>query len=95
MSIRKIRLTRAEVAEILTEFVQGTGGRWDWDDFISFPIEDERLDQIRERCTHLSEEFPPDQPGQFTGPRGIEGIKQFIDELAGSPELLGTIRATE
>ena len=79
--MKKVRLTREQVAQILDDFVSGKGGRWDWDDFISFPIEDEYLDLIRERCTHLSEEFPPDAPRAFTNQRGIDVIRRFIDDL--------------
>ena len=65
------------------EFVEGTGGRWDWEDFISNPIQDDRLEEIRDRCTHLDDEFPPDPNHKFTGAGGVEVIKQFIDELKG------------
>ena len=81
MASQKIRRTRAEVAQILTNLVRGTGGQWDWEDFMSNPIEDDRLEEIRERCTHLDDDFPPDPQHKFTGAKGYEVIRRFIDEL--------------
>ena len=48
-----IKYTRAEVADIIEQFVDGTGGRWDWDDFTSTKIADPELDAIRVRCIEL------------------------------------------
>jgi hypothetical protein len=42
-----------EVAQYLRDFLDGTGGKWDWDDFISIPIADPRLEDIRERAAAL------------------------------------------
>ena len=42
-----------EVAQYLRDFLNGTGGDWDWDDFISIPIADPRLEDIRERAAAL------------------------------------------
>lgn len=81
---QRIRRTRAEVAQILADLVQGTGGRWDWEDFISNPIQDDRLEEIRARCTHLDDEFPREANHSFTGPGGYEVIRRFIDELKAS-----------
>lgn len=36
-----------DVACFLREFINGTGGDWDWDDFESIPITNPLLDQIR------------------------------------------------
>jgi hypothetical protein len=42
-----------EVAQYLRDFLDGTGGEWDWDDFTSIPIADPRLEDIRERAAAL------------------------------------------
>ena len=36
-----------EVAGFIRDFIEGTGGEWDWDDFISVPIKAPELDSIR------------------------------------------------
>ena len=47
---RPIRRTPDEVAAYLRDFIQGTGGDWDWDDFVSIPIADPKLESIRARA---------------------------------------------
>jgi len=42
--------TKLEVANIIESFVEGTGERWDWDDFCSLAIENRELDAIRVKC---------------------------------------------
>jgi hypothetical protein len=59
-------LGRLEVAQILENFLQGAGGPWDWDDFISVGnVADDRLKQIQRHVNLLSDEFPPEKPGEY------------------------------
>jgi hypothetical protein len=37
----------AEVAQFISNFLNGTGGEWDWDDFTSVPITNPALEAIR------------------------------------------------
>ena len=46
-------LTAREVEDYLRDFLQGTGGDWDWDDFTSIPITDPGLDAIREEAAFV------------------------------------------
>ncbi len=62
------KLGSLQVATILENFLSGTGGRWDLDDFISVAeIADERLREIQQHVNLLSEEFPPTMPGVCQG----------------------------
>ena len=75
-------LGKLEVAQILENFLQGTGGPWDWDDFISVgTVADERLRQIQRHVNLLSEEFPPEKPGEYCNKRGRDVIRRYIEEL--------------
>jgi len=48
LSTKKTRdRSAAEVAGFLRDFIDGSGGEWDWDDFTSVPITNQRLDNIR------------------------------------------------
>lgn len=74
-------LTRDEVAQRIDAFLGGTAGPWDWDDFLSIPIEDAELDRIRARCDSLSSQFPPLERGQFCGPEGMAALRSIAAEL--------------
>jgi hypothetical protein len=45
-----IERSPGEVNSIIRQFLAGTGGKWEWDDFISTPIRDSRLDEVRRLC---------------------------------------------
>ncbi len=76
-----IERTPAEVAKFLEDFLNGSGPKWEWDDFLSTPLADEELDKIRQRCAHLDLEFPPDKPGHFTNDQGFAVIRGYADQL--------------
>src|SRR5579862_1384620 len=51
-------MTYREVADTLEAFVEGRGGQWDWDDYMSATFfADPYLKHVQERMIHLSNEF--------------------------------------
>lgn len=76
-------LDRFDVAKILEDFLQGTGGPWDWDDFTQgmAPLRDPNLEAIRGRCASLGKEFPPTSPGWYCGEEGLKVLQSYITEL--------------
>jgi hypothetical protein len=76
------KLGNADVAQILEDFLEGRGSRWAWDDFTQgSPLEDERLEQVRRRCAHLSQEFPPHNSREYCNEQGRDVIRGYITEL--------------
>jgi hypothetical protein len=76
------KLARLEIATILENFLEGTGGRWEWDDLISVgDVADERLRQIQQHVNLLSDEFPPEKPGEYCNEQGREVIRRYIADL--------------
>ena len=61
------QLTSIEVAAIIGRFLDGTGGRWEWDDFTSISILDPVLDGVRRTCGELPDRYPPPSPGHYCG----------------------------
>ncbi len=76
-----MNLSRDEVAGIIESFLNGTSGEWDWDDFISIPLEDPELEAVRRKCAAAREEFPPTQPRQYCGEQGVETMRRIAAEL--------------
>jgi hypothetical protein len=56
---RMKRRTTEEVIREITKFLNGIGGAYDWDDFLSIPIHDQRLNAIRIECRELPDKNPP------------------------------------
>ena len=67
-----------EVAEFLRDFIEGSGGEWDWDDFISVPIKRPELELIRAEASMV------DLP---VTPSGMDELKALLvkaETLAGT-----------
>jgi hypothetical protein len=58
----KAKLSAAEVAKYLRDYIEGTGSNWDWDDFTSVPIADPQLDEIRREATAVTAPDTEDAP---------------------------------
>lgn len=68
---RPLERSADEVARYLRAFIEGTGGEWDWDDFISIPIANSKLEAIRRRAIEI------DLPIQG---EGLEILKALLAE---------------
>jgi hypothetical protein len=76
-----IKMTKEEVAETIEAFLSGTGGQWDWDDFISVRQKNDYLENIRSICANLPLEYPPDKKGHYANDEGLKILKEMIKEL--------------
>ena len=74
-----VRYSAADVADIIEQFLNGTGGDWDWDDFTSLRIEDPALDAIRVRCAELYDGAA--RPGHYCRPEGFAEMRQMVEKL--------------
>ena len=75
------RLSSSEVATYLRNFLEGGGGRWDWDDFTSMRLDDPVLENIRVQCVSLPDRFPPTERGHYCGPEGFVKLRQLLDSF--------------
>ncbi len=78
---RHNKVSPRQVADWIENFLEGKGGSWDWDDFISLPINDPELDKIRLRCCDLSEEFPPGENEDYCSEEGVRVMREYIRQL--------------
>lgn len=77
-----VRLARAEVKDTIGRFLDGTGAPWDWDDFVSFTIDDAFLDAIRVLCLSLPEGFPAVAgSAHYCNERGLALLRAISEAL--------------
>jgi hypothetical protein len=76
-----IERTKAEVAGTIEKFLDGTGGRWDWDDFCCLTISDPYLDSVRIQCSQLSLTCPPSEKGHYCSQVGFEIMQELASKL--------------
>jgi hypothetical protein len=76
-----MKRTREEVAREIEKFLNGDGGAYDWDDFVSIPIRDERLNAIRIECAEPRDMNPPDNCRQYCGEQGLKRPREILRDL--------------
>lgn len=79
---RPVSLSREEVRQTIVAFIEGRGGAYDWDDFLSFPLQDPELEAVRKRCIEIEDEFPRRHPREWTSPEGVESLREIAEKLA-------------
>jgi hypothetical protein len=83
--MKKHKLSKKEVAQILEDFLEGRGSRWAWDDYtLGMSFEDKDLEDIRIRCVDLSKEFPPGNPNEHCNEQGRDVLRGYIKQLRAS-----------
>jgi hypothetical protein len=76
-----MRRTTEEVIGEITKFLNGIGGAYDWDDFLTIPIHDQQLNAIRIECAELRDKYPPGSCRQFCGDEGLRRLQEIIDDF--------------
>jgi hypothetical protein len=84
-----MKRTTEEVIREMTKFLNGIGGAYDWDDFLSIPIQDQRLNAIRIECMELRDKYPPGRCRQYCGDKGLKRLEEIIDDLRTSDTKAG------
>jgi hypothetical protein len=73
-----------EVASIIQDFLDGTGDRWAWDDFISISrrqFRDEYLSNVRFQCDMMPLWHPSTKLGQYCSDDGLWLLQRIVDDL--------------
>lgn len=81
MTRRRNNRTPGEVADFIENFLDGRGGAWDWDEFITLPIRDHDLDRIRIRCAELPEIYPPGEGEAYCAAEGEAELRHIVNTL--------------
>jgi hypothetical protein len=74
--------TPAEVARIIEGFIEGTCGPYDWDDFISFPLDDPALEAVRQECADLPDRYPPGKRGWYCNDDGVDVLRRLMRHVS-------------
>jgi hypothetical protein len=72
---------RAYVIRTMPDFLDGTGGKWARDDFISIRAGYPELEAVQRFCVTISGEYPPTGSGWWCNAEGIRELKRKLEEL--------------
>ncbi len=83
------KLSYAEAREYaissIRNFLDGTGGKWDWDDFTLIPTGFPDLEAVQNFCAFLSITHP--HPSAYCSEEGFNLMRQKLEELERNPTL--------
>jgi hypothetical protein len=82
--------SRAEVAAILEEVVEGSIDELTWNHFVRYRIQDAALDEIRSRCARLEPDHPSGISGRLLSGAGEDVLREIIKELDRANDLRRT-----
>lgn len=70
-----------EAAAVIRSFLDGTGGPWDWDDFLSPTAVDEEVRAIQDECLQLRYDYPPVKPGTYCSEAGMLALQGILEKI--------------
>ncbi len=73
--------SRKYAIETIRNFLDGTGGDYDWDDFISLPLGYLDLEELQRFCNELSESHRPGAQGGYCSEEGFRVLRSRLDNL--------------
>jgi len=76
-----MRVSRKDVADEIERFLTGTGGSWDWDDFVSVQFDDPELEGIRKTCASLPMLYPPTVDSAYCDEQGVDVLRSILRNL--------------
>lgn len=74
-----MQVERTYVVNTIDAFLKGTGGEWEWDDFVHTPLQTAKLNSIRLRAATL--DLPLDLNGNAELLALLEEAKQLTDDV--------------
>jgi hypothetical protein len=83
-SRKPVPKTEEEIAALIEGFANGTGGRWDWDYFISTDFESKRVTWAKMECLRVEEEFPRTGRVGWCNEQGLDRLRAIAFELRAS-----------
>lgn len=74
-------MTKLELAQLLESFIDGTCGRWEWDDFTSIRQKDPEIEKWRQELTLFDEKYPRRVATEFCNSEGSDEMLRIAKLL--------------
>ncbi len=72
---------KIQAEKYICNFLDGTGGIYDWDDFISIPFSNSEIEEIRLFCCSTDQLFPPDKKESWCNDDGLKAMRAIQLQL--------------
>jgi len=72
---------RAWAIATVRAFLDGSGGVWDWDDFISIRAVDPEVRKLQVLCVSLPDDYPPSTRQEYCNEEGLARLRSALMDL--------------
>jgi hypothetical protein len=72
---------RAWAIATVRAFLDGSGGVWDWDDFISVRAVDPEVRKLQGLCLALPDDYPPARSQEYCNEEGFARLRSAASDL--------------
>jgi hypothetical protein len=72
---------RTEIAAVIRRFLDGSAGRWEWDDLTSLRLSDPELEGVRLRAAAIADLYPPTEAGHYCSAEGMAELRKLAAHL--------------
>ena len=76
-----MKITRTEASGIIMRFINDESDEYEWDNFISRPIEDSFVSKIRDECVKVFDEYPSASGSGYCSDKGVEVLANLAKRL--------------
>ena len=80
-----MKADKKHVADLIGRFIEGNIGPYEWDDFVSTPLDDGELEAIRRACASAPKEFPPTNKSHYCSTDGLAMLRNLASRLEAKP----------
>ena len=76
-----VKTSKREVAQLIRAVLDGSIGKWDWDDLTSIRQADPEMEAIRLRLIRIYDEYPAGKSGGYCNEAGAAELIRIADAL--------------
>jgi len=73
--------TLKQIADIIDNFLNGTSGPYEWQDFVTYPFKTPELERIRKECSDIKAKYPPDNTKDWCNELGKNALCMISERI--------------
>jgi len=74
-------LTLRQIVDLIDELLNGTIGPYDWNDFLTLPMKDPEIDNVRKECAAIARKYPPQNKKDWCSEAGKNELLAISERL--------------
>ena len=69
--------SKRELAKLVRRFLDGSIGKWEWDDFTSVPQGDPEVETFRLKLVAIQDDYPAEHSGYYCNDEGLRQLAEI------------------